>query len=89
MDSALILEITTSQDILPHSDHLQDHEILDILDLEQTQTQQTNLIPFNQKRQMILSTSEYICITLLKMANALTPKTLLYSIYCHTPNNQS
>ena len=37
-DSAPILEITTSQKIRPHSDHLQDQKILEILDLDHTQT---------------------------------------------------
>ena len=65
IDLAPISEITTFPAILLHPDHLQDQEILDILDLDHTQTQGTILAQFNHRLQIILSTLKYICITLL------------------------
>ena len=63
-DHAHIHEITTIlQDTHLPLDHLHDQEILDFLDLAQTQIQETNLIQYKQKVNKIQLTLKYICIT--------------------------
>ena len=59
IDLARIQEITISPDILPPSDNLPGQEILDILDLNHTEVQETNLTQFNFKLQKIVSTLKY------------------------------
>ena len=61
IDLARIQEITISPDILPPSDNLPGQEILDTLDLNHKQVQETNLLTqFNFKLQKIVSTLKYI-----------------------------
>ena len=53
-DHALIPETTNSQNIQIHTDHLQDQETLDFLDLAHTPIPETKLIWFNNKTNLTL-----------------------------------
>ena len=64
IDPPRILDITTSADIFPLSDHVPDQEISDTLNLDHTQTHETNLTPFSHKQRTIVSILKNICITL-------------------------
>ena len=54
IDHAPIPEITSSQNIQIHTDHLQDQETLDFLDLVHTPIPETKLIWYNNKTNLTL-----------------------------------
>ena len=66
IDLVFVLEILTFPDILLHSDHLRNQETLDTPGLGHTPIHETNLILFNHKLPMILSTLKYPRTILLK-----------------------
>ena len=53
-DHAPIPETTNSQNVQIHTDHLQDQETLDFLDLARTQIVETKLISYNNKTNLTL-----------------------------------
>ena len=65
-DHVLIQQTTILQDILLHSDLLQDQEILDVLDPALIPKQETKLIQYKRNQQMTLLNLKYTCTTLQK-----------------------
>ena len=66
IDHVPIQAITTIlQDIHPPINHLQDHEMLDILDHVHIQIQEVDLIQYNQNIKQTQLILKYTCITQL------------------------
>ena len=86
IDHVPIQEITTIlQDIHLPIDHLQDHEILDILVHVQFQIQELELIQYNHNTKQTQIILKYTCITQLRCFN--TYKLVLFITYPHTINS--
>ena len=86
IDLACIIDITFSPGLHPQLDHLQDEEILGTRSHSNTRNKlntiqpQTSNDPINSEVHLYHPT---------EMANALTPTSCIYSLYCHTPLVQS
>ena len=86
IDHAPIPETTNLQNIQVYTDHLQDQETLDFLDLAHTQIPEIKSM-IQQQEQTDPIKFEVHMYHPTAMANAVTPTSWFYTLYVHTPSS--
>ena len=86
-DHAPIPETTNSQNIQIHTDHLQDQETLDFLDLAHTPIPELKINMIQQQDESDPIKFEVHIYHPTAMANAVTPTSWFYTLYVHTPSS--
>ena len=86
-DHAPIPETTNSQNIQIHTDHLQDQETLDFLDLAHTPIPELKINMIQQQDESDPIKFEVHMYHPTAMANAVTPTSWFYTLYVHTPSS--
>ena len=86
-DHAPIPETTNLQKIQIHTDHLQDQETLDFLDLAHTPHFRNKINMIQQQDQSDPIKFEVHMYHPTAMANAVTPTSWFYTLYVHTPSS--